>query len=350
MVETIQDFVLNFSSILWEAMPFIVLGAVVAGVLEELLPQQLIGRILPPYAVPAVVIGGLLGLVFPMCECGIVVVMRRLLRKGLPLACCIAYMLAGPILNVVVLLSTYVAFAPHSIGWEMVGLRAGLGFFIAVVTGLVVHGVEKRRGTAALLQPKAMPPKTVALGMAGDPDAEPAERKTAFRRLANISATALHDFIDITVFLILGAVLAAFVKMSIDPVTIQTLSREQPYLAIPAMMGLAVVMCLCSEADAFVAASFTEVSVSSKLAFLVLGPMLDLKLILMYTRVFRARLIALLIACTVTQVAGYTMIVHAVYNPPPLGGGQGDGIAPTTVPAPGGEPSPADAKPTAPNP
>ena len=76
----IKEFILTFTSILYEAMPFIVLGAVVAGVLEEFLPQQLLTRLLPKRVLPAVMIGGVLGLVFPMCECGIVVVMRRLLR------------------------------------------------------------------------------------------------------------------------------------------------------------------------------------------------------------------------------------------------------------------------------
>src|SRR5215213_3576990 len=118
----ILDFIVLFSSVLWEAMPFIVLGAVIAGVLEEYLPQQLITRVLPRKVLPAVMVGGLLGLIFPMCECGIVVVMRRLLRKGLPLSCCIAYMLAGPILNPVVLFSTAIAFIPHQIGAEVVGL------------------------------------------------------------------------------------------------------------------------------------------------------------------------------------------------------------------------------------
>jgi hypothetical protein len=89
----------------------------------------------------------------------------------------------------------------------------------------------------------------------------------------------------------MGAVLAATAKLFISPSEVETLSREQPFLAIPAMMLLAVLMCLCSEADAFVAASFTNMHLSAKVAFLVLGPMLDLKLLLMYTRVFRRRLI-----------------------------------------------------------
>jgi uncharacterized membrane protein YraQ (UPF0718 family) len=337
--QDIQDFVLNFSSILWEAMPFIVLGAVLAGVLEELLPQQLIGKVMPNNALAAVVIGGLLGLVFPMCECGIVVVMRRLLRKGMPLACCISYMLAGPILNVVVLLSTYMAFGQAKVmGVEMVLLRAGLGFLVACVTGLVVFALEKKYGTAALLTPLAAPPKVKGLDVL-EPD-KIAEKKSVLKRLGNISETALHDFVDITVFLILGATLAALTKMFVSPDDLTRLSQDQPFLAIPAMMVLAVLMCLCSEADAFVAASFTEMSVSSKLAFLVLGPMFDLKLLMMFTRVFRPRLIAVIVGCTVTQVLLYTMIVHPLYNPDVRRmGAQATTIAPSQSPSPTAAPT-----------
>jgi uncharacterized protein len=317
-----RDFVLNFSSILWEAMPFIVLGAVLAGVLEELLPQQLIGKVMPKQAIFAVMIGGMLGLIFPMCECGIVVVMRRLLRKGLPLACCISYMLAGPIVNVVVILSTYVAFGSAKVfGLEMVLLRCGFGFVVACVTGLVVHVVQQKYGNAQLLKEISTPKPAataISLNVVHEEEATPApEKKSFMKRLNNISETALHDFLDITTFLILGALLAAFANSFITPESLTQLSSDQPYLAIPAMMLLAIVLCLCSEADAFVAASFKEMSLSSKLAFLVLGPMLDLKLIFMYTRVFRLKLILVLITCSFTQVLVYCLIFHTIYNPSP---------------------------------
>lgn len=338
MVNDIQDFVITFTSIVWEAMPFIVLGAVIAGVLEELLPQQVIARLVPRYALGAVVVGGLLGLVFPMCECGIVVVMRRLLRKGLPLSCCIAYMLAGPIVNVVVMLSTYVAFGGlkaemQQQAWTMVGLRAGLGFLIACATGLVVHAMYKKHGNS-LLTPLATP-------RAADAD-ENGGKKTVFQRLSNISETTLHDFVDITVFLILGAALASVVKLYVGPEQVMAIGQEQPALAILAMMGLAVVMCLCSEADAFVAASFTELTTAPKLAFLVLGPMLDLKLLMMYTRVFRPRLIAVLVACTVTQTAAYTLTLHWFF-PDPLRPTSSSVASPIESP-----PTPAPAPTTAP--
>jgi uncharacterized protein len=320
---TILDFLVAFSSVLWEAMPFIVLGAVVAGILEEFLPQEFITRLLPTAVVPAVMIGALLGLLFPMCECGIVVVMRRLLRKGLPLSCCIAYMLAGPIINFVVIFSTWVAFRDHkindqSIGPEMVGMRVGFAFVVATITALVVHLQHRKYGNA-LLTPLAVPPvvpqpeltQPAAEGAANTP---PAPKPTAFERLGNVSSTALHDFVDITVFLILGAVLAALARSYITEDEIRALSENQPYLAIPAMMLLAVLMCLCSEADAFVAASFTKMHMSAKLAFLVLGPMLDIKLMLMYTRVFRVRLIVTIATSVVILTLVLCMAMHLVYQ------------------------------------
>lgn len=323
----INNFVINFTAIVWEALPFIVLGALIAGILEEILPQQAIAKILPKHFLPATIIGGLLGLVFPMCECGIVVVMRRLLRKGLPLSSCVSYMLAGPILNVVVIMSTWYAFKEfkvgaddnqHSLGLPMVALRCSIGFLVAVTTGIVVHFVQKS-STKPLLTKLAMPdvPKAkLSLSVIDAPPAPPAKKKSLVQRLNNISATSLKDFMDITVFLIIGSALAAFVKS--DPkwiLEIETLSQQQPYLAIPAMMLLAVLLCLCSEADAFLAASFTGMSVSAKVAFLVLGPMFDLKLLLMYTQVFRVRLIATIVACTTVQVALYSFAVHQFYNP-----------------------------------
>src|SRR6185503_18204032 len=97
-----------------------------------------------------------------------------------------------------------------------------------------------------------------ANGTNGSDAVAPEPKKTIMMRLGNISATALHDFVDITVFLILGAMLAAVAKQQIGADRIDALSREQPVLAIPLMMFMAIIMCLCSEADAFVAASFSN--------------------------------------------------------------------------------------------
>ena len=139
------------------------------------------------------------------------------------------------------------------------------------------------------------------------------ERRPLFQRVANISETALHDFIDIMVFLTLGACLAALAKEYFTQDTVSDLSRGYPALTILGMMVMAVVMCLCSEADAFVAASFTTLHPSAKIAFLVLGPMFDFKLLMMFTRVFRRRLIVTIILAVSIQVFFYSLAVHYLW-------------------------------------
>jgi len=333
--ETIRDFIICFTSILYEAMPFIVLGAVIAGVLEEVVPQQLIARLVPRNKYLAIAMSALLGLVFPMCECGIVPVMRRLLRKGLPLSCCTAYLLAGPIINPVVILSTWVAFQitdNQSVmenfvagrGPMIVLLRVLGGFIVAVITSLVVHRLYAKYGDD-LLKPLARPdhgrlPKHKADEKALSSPAEAHQleeedepepiRKSLWQRLGNIAETALHDFVDITLFLILGALLAAGSRLALTSDAVGSLSHTPPILAILGMMGLAILLCLCSEADAFVAASFTELQPAAKLSFLVLGPMLDLKLYMMYTRVFRPRLIWTVFGSVVVLTLIYSLAVH----------------------------------------
>lgn len=318
----VENFILTFTSILYEALPFIVLGAVIAGILEEILPQRLLTRFLPRSRTLAILIGALLGLVFPMCECGIIPVMRRLIRKGLPLSCCVAYLLAGPIINIVVMLSTFVAFSGMEKavepggglayqmggGW-MMGLRVGLGFLVAVGTAHIVEWQYRKYGSK-LLMPLAIPSKLSA----EEETDELAEKRSAWQRLSNITDTALHDFIDITVFLILGALLAAFTRQMVTQEMIADLSRNHAVLSIGLMMLLAVLLCLCSEADAFVAASFITLRPAAKLAFLVLGPMLDLKLYMMYTRVFRPRLIYTIFLSVIIQVFVYSYVTHVLWE------------------------------------
>src|SRR5947209_15611300 len=195
--DQIKNFIVTFTGILYEALPFIVFGSIIAGIVEELLPQKLIARLIPRNRVLAIAMGGLLGLPSPMCDCGILVVVRRLLRKGVPLSCCVCYLLAGPIINVVTMLSTRVAFTgmdkftdsagqpTYQLGGDgMMWLRVGLGFLVAVVTGLVVEWQYRKHGPGKLLTPLAVPiAKTVV------PDEENGEttRRSFSQRVNNIT-------------------------------------------------------------------------------------------------------------------------------------------------------------------
>jgi uncharacterized membrane protein YraQ (UPF0718 family) len=322
-LETLKNFFTTFWGIVLEAMPFVVLGAVLAGILEELVPQRLVARLMPNSWFLSILIGGLLGLLFPMCECGIIPVMRRLIRKGVPLSACVAYLLAGPIVNVVVMLSTMVAFkdmegtrdSSNQLTYQMgsfwmTTLRLGVGYLIAVGTSVIVEWQYRIHGNK-LLTPLATPPPKIDMN---NDDESNGTREPALKRVGRISETSLHDFIDIMVYLIFGALVASFIRVLVTPDEIARHSAGQPYLAIIVMMGLAVVLCLCSEADAFVAASFSTMRPAAKLAFLTLGPMLDLKLYAMYTRVFRPRLIWTIFGAVTVQVFIYANIIHYLWE------------------------------------
>lgn len=302
MENQVKDLIVSFTSIFYEALPFIILGSVIAGILEHAIPQRWITRLVPRSRIAAIALSCLLGLVFPMCECGIVPVMRRLLRKGLPLSCCTAYMMCGPVINPIVILSTWVAFAAYDGTELMVGLRVGLAYLIAFVTALIIDRQSRTHGLQ-LLAPAARPD-------AASPDNDDSPPLTFPKKLAAISETALHDFVDITVFLTLGALLSAICRAFISQQQIEALGTAFPAIAILSLMGLAILLCLCSEADAFVASTFSTLPAAPKLAFLVLGPMLDLKLIMLFTRVFSRRVIITLAASVIVQTFVYTMIAH----------------------------------------
>jgi uncharacterized membrane protein YraQ (UPF0718 family) len=186
------------------------------------------------------------------------------------------------------------------------------GFLVAVGTSLIVDWQQRVHGNKKLLTLLAQPPET-SLPLADEQD-NGKPRKPWLQRIAAISETALHDFVDIMVFLILGALIAAGVRQVLTHEMVAELSRTHWILAILLMMGLAILLCLCSEADAFIAASFSSLTPAAKVAFLVLGPMLDIKLFFMYTRVFRARLILTIMLSVVVQVFLYACVTHFVWE------------------------------------
>jgi hypothetical protein len=192
----------------------------------------------------------------------------------------------------------------------MVGLRVGLAYLVAIGTALVVEWQWRIHGKR-LLHPSV----TRGLTNVSVDDNNGIARRSWGERINNITQTALHDFVDILAFLILGAVLATGGKFVIKESNVQEFIQTTPAVAILIMMGIAVLFCLCSEADAFVASNFPLFwPDGAKLAFLVLGPMLDLKLLLMYTRVFRGRLIVTIVTCLIVQVFAYTTIAHYLFG------------------------------------
>ena len=277
---SLPDFQYAFLSILLEGAPFLLAGALLSGILEEYLPPSLMTRLLPANPRLAIVVSAFVGLVIPVCECGIVPVVRRLLRKGLPVSCGITYMLAAPIVNPLVILSTLAAFRGQG-ALEMTFLRFALGVFVAVVAGLICT----RFAPFSILRPGLLSRETS--------DHQHAPGEGIGGRLGNVAATATRDFLDVSVFFVLGAATAALFGTAVNQEIILPLSTNLP-LSIASLMGLASVLSVCSTTDAFIAATLTAFPMAAKLAFLVFGPMLDFKLLFLYGAAFSKRFIVLL--------------------------------------------------------
>ena len=217
--------------------------------------------------------------------------MRRLFAKGLPLGAGIAFLLGGPIVNPLVFFSTAVAYGND---FRLAGLRLFFGYLIAVLVGLFIDLLFTRR--SALVNFSPMLPgdvheRCVDTGFAG-----------GWTKVGWAMRHAAADFVDISRFLVFGAVAAGLLQTLVVRSELAAVIGS-PVVSILLMMSLAILLSLCSEADAFVAASFrTMLPLAAQMAFMVLGPMLDLKLIAMYFRMFSKRLILALSATTAVVV------------------------------------------------
>jgi len=278
---SLPDFSYALLSVLLEGVPFILLGTLLSGLIDQFLPARLMTRLLPRNSFLAVCLGGLLGAVFPMCECGIVPVIRRLIAKGLPVSSAIAYMLAAPIVNPITALSTYAAFRGQGAA-EFTTLRLGLGFFVAVLAGLAVLNLP----VGAVLRKNLLESITLST----PPADGTASRRPFHRRLVAAMESGVRDFLDVMVYFILGAGVASAFGTAVNQEIFLPLSLDDR-LAIPSMMTLAGILSLCSSSDAFIAATFVAFPAVAKLAFLVFGPMMDLKLAFVYSAVFTRRFV-----------------------------------------------------------
>src|SRR3990170_158625 len=270
-VDWVRTFFVIFGSLLIQALPFVMLGALAAALVEVFVPigtLEKLGRLPRPLQLPA---AALAGLAFPICECGSVPVARRLMQRGLLPSAAVTFMLAAPVINPVVIASTFVAFRGRTSMWTVVGGRFVLGMLVAIAVGWVLG----TRTTEELLKQNPEEAHEHLLEL-GRPEAR---WRRFFVHLGN-------DFLFMGRYLLLGATIAAAIQTFL-PASVLSSLADLPVLSVVAMMALAAALSLCSESDAFVAASFAPFGVSAQLGFLVFGPMVDAKLLALYAGTFR---------------------------------------------------------------
>ncbi|MFD4365942.1 permease [Rhodococcus sp. NPDC058521] len=279
-----------FSGVFVQATPFLVLGVLVSGAIAAFVSPHVLRRLLPRRESTAVGVAGLAGAALPGCECGAVPVARRLMDQGAPSAAALTFLLAAPAINPVVLIATAVAFPGQP---EMVVAR----FVGSLATALVMGWVWTRIGRTEWITARISRHEH-------DPHGS---------RWVVFAESARHDFLQAGSYLVLGAAAAAALHVLV-PSWIYDHLAGQMLMAIVVMALLAVVLALCSEADAFVAASLSMLPLLPRLVFLVVGPAVDVKLVAMqagsFGRAFAVRFAPLtfVVAVVCACIAGYAVL------------------------------------------
>ncbi|MGR6917926.1 permease [[Actinomadura] parvosata] len=284
----LQTWATVFVAVCVQALPFLVLGVALSAAITAFVPASFWTRALPRSTYAAVPVAGMAGAVLPGCECASVPVASGLMARGVAPPAALAFLLASPAINPVVLVATAVAFPDDP---SMVAARFAASLAVAVLAGWI----WARFGRAAWLP---VPRRTAGTGEG---------------RMSAFVEAMRHDLLHAGGFLALGALAAATLNVVI-PRDWLTAVAGVPVVSVLVLAFLAVLLSICSEADAFVAASFTAFSPTAKLVFLVVGPMVDLKLIALqagtFGRAFAWRFapLTLLLAIGAGFVAGWALL------------------------------------------
>jgi uncharacterized membrane protein YraQ (UPF0718 family) len=283
-----------FCGVFLQAVPFLVLGVLISGLIAAFVSPARLARLLPRRPAAAVFSAGIAGAALPGCECGSVPVARRLFgddredrRIG---AAALTFMLSAPAINPVVLVATAVAFPGEP---KMVLAR----FTASLATSVVMGVLWARWGR----------PGWVTRRIRHAHDSNSAGRWTVFTEAAR------HDFLQAAAYLVIGAAAAATLRVVVPPWLFEHVAGNL-LIGVITMALLAFVLALCSEADAFVAASLTMLPLLPRLVFLVVGPAVDVKLLAMQAGMFgrgfalRFAPATLLVATTLATAVGLLVL------------------------------------------
>ncbi|ARK29478.1 permease [Halalkalibacter krulwichiae] len=302
---TVPDSWLNvntiFLGIVIEAIPFILLGVFVSALIQIYVKEEIIHRYLPKNAYAALLPAAVLGAIFPICECAIVPIVRRLIKKGMPLHVGVVFLVAAPILNPVVAASTFFAFRTDL---TVLYARMGLAFILSIIIGAILYAIFKNRDQLKWTKDELVGQQIVI------------DSKVTPRKMNRLKQTLYHaadEFFLMGKFLILGAFIAALFQTFLDRSVLLAIGSNE-WSSTAVMMAFAFLLSLCSEADAFVAASFgSTFTTGSLIAFLVYGPMIDLKNTIMLFAFFKAKFVLYFIG-VVTIVVFLAVVTLQLIN------------------------------------
>jgi len=274
----VHIFTTRFLGIFIEAVPFLLMGSITSGLIDAFVRPDDIVRVLPRNRYASTVMGSFMGLAFPVCECGVVPVAKRLFTKGLPVSVGISFLLAAPFMNPIVFASTFIAFGfgPIFIG------RFVVTALVASIVGLVF--AVSTRGSEPLLAESMLDASSIV-----------PPRPSLRAGLSQAMATASSDFFEMGRWLVIGCMLAASMQTFLPQEALLAVGSG-PVTSVLVMQALAFTLSACSTIDSFIALAFVNTfTTGAIIAFLSFGPMVDVKSVLMFLGVFKRRTVVYLV-------------------------------------------------------
>ena len=272
----LQDFITLSLSIFVEAFPFLLLGSLLAAIVNTYVPVHTFEKILPKQGVLRRVVISMLGFLFPVCECGNVPLSRSLIIQGLKPSEATTFLLAAPVLNPITIWSTWAAFGYDQ---SIVVSRIAGTLLIANAIGYVLS-LKNQEQDFLTADFKAI-------------CEQPSTRRGRhrFRSVDSLSSNFTHEAYTMLKMLAFGAIVAGIIQ-SFVPREILTGIGGNVLLSIVAMLMLAFVVSICANVDAFFALSFANsFTAGSLVSFLVFGPMIDIKMLTLLKTTFKNQLL-----------------------------------------------------------
>lgn len=261
-VFNIKNIAIIFLSIFFEALPFLLLGSTISSIIEKYVSNEKIASIIPKNPILGSLFGIFLGFFLPACDCAVIPITKRLIKKKVPINVAVSFMLASPIINPVVLLSTYYAF--YSTNPKIFWARFILGILVAVVVSSILGLMFKDDFVV----------KNSIEEIEEECSSCHHHHENAFLEIVNHT---MSDLFDVLKYMIFGALIASFVQVYM-PRSVITVFNSNNYLSIVVLMIFAYLLSLCSTSDSFIGKSLiNSFTKSSVVAYLLLGPMIDVK-------------------------------------------------------------------------
>ncbi|TCK97781.1 hypothetical protein EDC19_0183 [Natranaerovirga hydrolytica] len=270
-----------FIGLLLEAIPFLLMGSMISAVIQVFVSEPWITKWFPQNKILGYVVALSAGVFFPVCDCAIIPIMRRLIKKGIPISIAITFMLSAPIVDPIVILSTFYAFWSNTM---VVYFRIILGLIIALAVGLLFLVLQKDKD---ILKEDT----NLFLCQCGYCQLDVKRPYGLKDKIIGVFQHGGAEFIGIGRFFIVAAMLSTAIQLYM-PDRLVTQLGQQEGLSLIIMMAAAFIMSICSTSDAFLAQSLgSAFPLSSIMGFLVFGAMLDIKNLMILLTLFKKKFV-----------------------------------------------------------